>query len=238
MEEEKSVIFLGTPLQFLAVVSRLVFHDGMGDSVNLPPFLSDIRAAPVYLSNVFTWQAGPLGKVAIDPTKPADLDPNRQQITLITNYFDERALAYDSLASAVTATGFGAEKSIVSIGCAIPHIWAKIEDGWNWLVSELAARGRIEATPVVAGDGKRTPKKGRPRLTDVDQDSLSVEYRQKALRKWTRLQLEEGMTKSDAARKMWPESNAASSVKKLDRWAKTWPHILDEEREKRDKKGH
>jgi len=34
-----------------------------------------------------------------------------------------------------------------------------IEEGWNWLVSELAARGRIEAAPAVIGDGATEKRK-------------------------------------------------------------------------------
>ena len=216
MEDERTVIFLGTPLQFLEVVGTLVVHDGMNDPENLPPFLSDIKTVPVYLSNVSTWLSVPADKPLIDWTKPVKLNPDRQQILL------ER----DDLGVAVTAVGMGADKSTVFIGCGIPHIWTDIEEGWNWLVSELVDRGRIE-TITPAQEAKRR----RPKLIHGESDDLPVERRQKALRQWLKLILN-GHNKRAAARLLWPEFNADSAVKKLNRWAKMWPEVVEDEKAK------
>lgn len=138
---EKSVTFLGTPLQFVAIVSGLVFRDGMGDPVNLPPFLDDLRRRDVFLPNVKTWTSYPPESPPVNPNGPLQLDPNRQQITLERSWHDD--LGHWVSSWTVTATGKGLDKSDITIPCDGRN-WAMIEEGWNWLVSELAARGRIE----------------------------------------------------------------------------------------------
>lgn len=139
---EKSVTFLGTPLQFVAIVSGLVFHDGSGDPINLPPFLDDLKRQDVFLPNVKTWLPY-TGSPPVDPNGPLELDPNRQQIVLERSWHDE--LGHWVSSWTVNATGKGPDKSDITIPCDGRN-WAMIEEGWNWLVSELAARGRIEGS--------------------------------------------------------------------------------------------
>lgn len=146
----RSVTFLGTPLQFVAIVSGLVFHDGMGYPVNLPPFLDDLKRRDVFLPNVKTWTSYPPESPPVDPNRPLALDPERQQITLERSWYNEAGYSV-SAAWTVTATGKGPDKSDITIPSDGPH-WAMIEEGWNWLISELTARGRIEGgAPLHAG---------------------------------------------------------------------------------------
>lgn len=117
----KQVICLGTPLQIAAVVGGLVFRDGMGDPINLPPCLDDLRVLSMPNST-------------------------RQLISLHRNWRDDDGILHSS-AWAVTAVGMGADKSTLEIFDNEPH-WERIADAWAWLVSELAARGRIEGGPA------------------------------------------------------------------------------------------
>lgn len=170
---EKSVTFLGTPLQFVAIVSGLVFRDGMGDPVNLPPFLDDLRRRDVFLPNVKTWTSYPPESPPVDPNRPLALDPERQQITLERSWYDEMGHWVSSWT--VTATGKGPDKSDITIPCDGPH-WAMIEEGWNWLVSELTARGRVEAAPAAAKEETTKKPRGRP--------TPSLEYKLKVWSQW------------------------------------------------------
>lgn len=172
--DHKSVTFLGTPLQFLAVVGGLVFHDGMGDPVNLPPFLDDLKRQDVFLPNVKTWVPYPPESPPVDPRRPLELDPNRQMICLERAWRNDAGYLYSG-SWAVTATGRGPDKSNITIPCDGPH-WAMIEQGWDWLVSQLAALGRIEAAPAAAKEETTKKPPGRP--------TPDLEYKLKVWRKW------------------------------------------------------
>lgn len=200
---EKSVTFLGTPLQFVAIVSGLVFHDGSGDPINLPPFLDDLKRQDVFLPNVKTCLPY-TGSPPVNPNGPLELDPNRQQIVLERSWHDE--LGHWVSFWTVNATGKGPDKADITIPCDGPN-WAMIEEGWNWLVSELAARGRVEAAPAAAKEETTKKPRGRP--------TPSMEYKLEVWRKWQKAKEKGYPSKTDFCQQQDPPIH---DTKTLNAW--------------------
>ena len=109
-------------------------------------------------------------------------------------------------------------------GRAVEWAWGKLYEAL--VAADLIVKDEETTAPAQAA------KRRRPKLTDGESDDLPVELRQKRLRQWLKFIYIHGLSKRAAARQVWPEANADSAVKKLDRWATFWPEVVEDEKVK------